>query len=135
MYTVPETTTPDKACIFCNPDPSKIILDWGDCYAMFDEYPVTELHTLIIPKQHKGYYFDFDLVEISKCDVLLRAMHNTILRQDKTVKGFNVGINCGVVAGQTVMHCHIHLIPRREFDVDNPTGGIRNIIPGKGCYR
>ncbi|MFC1896195.1 HIT family protein [Thermodesulfobacteriota bacterium] len=57
------------------------------------------------------------------------------MQNDKSIDGFNVGVNIGQVAGQTIMHCHIHLIPRRQGDVDDPIGGVRNTIPGKGNYR
>tara|TARA_Y100000294_G_C8276828_1_gene225128 strand:- start:91 stop:342 length:252 start_codon:yes stop_codon:yes gene_type:complete len=68
------------------------------------------------------------------CDDLLKQMKDKIQPEDKTVEGFNIGMNSGEVAGQTVFHCHIHLIPRRKGDVENPKGGVRHLIPGKGFY-
>jgi len=72
--------------------------------------------------------------EINACNRLIAEMKNKIGKSDKTVKGFNLGINSGVVAGQTIMHCHIHLIPRRKGDIENPRGGVRGVIPSKQKY-
>ena len=79
-------------------------------------------------------YFDLDSSEVNACHQLLAEMREEILSLDGHVKGFNIGVNQGWVAGQTISHCHIHLIPRREGDVDEPRGGIRHMIPGKGLY-
>jgi ATP adenylyltransferase len=67
-------------------------------------------------------------------NLLLDEMRLKVLAEDKTIQGFNVGMNCGATAGQTIMHCHVHLIPRRPGDVDQPRGGIRAVIPGKAAY-
>ncbi|HCJ95043.1 MAG TPA: HIT family protein, partial [Sphaerochaeta sp.] len=72
--------------------------------------------------------------ELSDCHELLRLMRGEIQNQDPSVRAFNVGINAGKTAGQTIFHCHIHLIPRRSGDVEDPRGGIRHVIPGKGFY-
>jgi len=68
------------------------------------------------------------------CDSLLRIIKNETLKADSSIEGFNIGMNLGLVAGQTIFHCHIHLIPRRKGDVENPRGGVRHVIPGKGNY-
>ena len=68
------------------------------------------------------------------CDQLIKIIKNQIEKDDKTIKGFNIGVNSGKVAGQSIMHCHIHLIPRREGDVENPQGGVRGVIPLKQHY-
>ncbi|HME69058.1 MAG TPA: HIT domain-containing protein [Myxococcota bacterium] len=68
------------------------------------------------------------------CDSLLRWAREEIMRRDTSVSGFNLGINIGKDAGQTIFHCHIHLIPRRAGDVANPRGGVRHVIPGRGSY-
>ena len=68
------------------------------------------------------------------CNDLIKKIKKKIQNEDKTVDGFNIGTNSGVVAGQSIMHCHIHLIPRRKGDVDNPQGGVRGVIPSKQHY-
>jgi len=99
-----------------------------------DGFPVTNGHALVIPRRHISEYFDLTQDELLACDSLLKQLREEIILSDESVAGFNIGINAGAVAGQTIFHCHIHLIPRREGDVDNPRGGVRHIIPGKGFY-
>ena len=103
-------------------------------YAIHDGFPVTALHGLVIPKRHAATYFDLTAEELVSCDDLLRKLSEKIKSQDPTVEGFNIGVNAGEVAGQTIFHCHFHLIPRRKGDVENPRGGVRHLIPGKGYY-
>jgi len=126
--------TETKKCLFCTLPPERIIMENDVAFAILDGYPVTEMHTLIIPKRHVEEYFGLIQDELLGCDALLRAVREDILKQDSSVKGFNIGMNSGAVAGQTVFHCHIHLIPRREGDVNDPRGGVRHTIPGKGFY-
>ena len=121
-------------CIFCNINVDRIVDESEYCLAIRDGYPVTEHHTLIIPKQHRRTYFDLDDSEVVDIKRLIDSQRLQIERRDSSVKGFNIGMNCGSVAGQTVYHCHVHLIPRRTFDVKEPRGGVRNVIPGKGNY-
>jgi ATP adenylyltransferase len=99
-----------------------------------DKYPVTAGHKLVIPKRHVAEYFDLGRPELNAVHFLLEQLKKRIQENDPAVKGFNIGINCGATAGQTVFHCHIHLIPRRDGDVEYPAGGIRHVIPGKGHY-
>ena len=73
--------------------------------------------------------------EVVSCNKLIKKMKNKIQKLDPTVKGFNIGTNSGKIAGQSIMHCHIHLIPRRKNDVDNPQGGVRGVIPSKQHYK
>ena len=103
-------------------------------YAIRDGFPVTALHTLVIPKRHVEDYFGLTSGELLACDALLRSLKSDITRTDPMVVAFNIGMNAGRAAGQTIFHCHIHLIPRREGDVENPRGGVRHVIPGKGFY-
>ena len=124
----------DEDCLFCNIPPVRIVLENELAYAVRDGYPVTEMHSLIIPKRHIQDYFDLTTEELIACDQLIRSLKNEISNSDQSVNGFNIGINSGETAGQTIFHCHIHLIPRRTGDVDNPRGGVRNIIPGMGNY-
>lgn len=126
------THTPQ--CLFCNIPNERIIAENEYAYAIRDGYPVTDLHSLIIPKRHVDEYFGLTKAELIGCDSLLRDVRQEILATDNSVDGFNVGMNSGSVAGQTIFHCHIHLIPRRNGDVSNPRGGIRHVIPGKGDY-
>lgn len=94
--------------------------------------PVTERHTLIVPRRHVQDYFALTSEELLACDDLLRQARELVLASDPSVEWFNVGANVGEVAGQTIFH--FHLIPRRSGDVENPRGGVRHLIPGKGAY-
>ena len=123
-----------KDCIFCNIPKERIILENDFAYVIRDDFPVTSLHSLIIPKRHTIDYFSLTEKELLSCDDLLKDVKELILNEDKSVEGFNIGMNSGEVSGQTIFHCHIHLIPRRQGDVENPRGGIRHLIPGKGGY-
>ncbi len=124
----------DKECIFCKTDQDQVINENELSYLIHDRFPVTELHTLIIPKRHVGTYFELSQAEINACNQLINLAKNEIENVDSNVDGFNIGINNGKSAGQTIFHCHIHLIPRRSGDIDNPRGGIRHTIPEKGYY-
>ncbi len=99
-----------------------------------DGFPVTEHHSLVIPKRHVASYFELGQAEINAINQLLKKTKDKLSNIDSTIDGFNVGINDGESAGQTIFHCHVHLIPRRIGDVDNPKGGVRHTIPGKGFY-
>ena len=103
-------------------------------YGLWDGFPVTDLHALVIPQRHASDYFDLTKDELMGCDALLREMREMLIRRDASIAGFNIGANVGLAAGQTVFHCHLHLIPRRTGDVENPRGGVRHIIPSKGAY-
>ena len=121
-------------CLFCNIPQERIVLENDLAYAVRDGYPVTEMHSMIIPKRHIQDYFDLTTDELLACDQLIRSLKKEISNSDSSVNGFNIGMNSGESAGQTIFHCHIHLIPRRTGDVDNPRGGVRNVIPGMGNY-
>jgi ATP adenylyltransferase len=121
-------------CIFCDMKEIRIIYESDLAYVVYDGYPVTEYHSLIIPKRHAETYFDLSAQEREDCHQLLVESKAQILKKDATVDGFNIGINSGESAGQTVFHCHIHLIPRRTGDTANPRGGVRGVIPSKAAY-
>ncbi len=121
-------------CIFCEIESSRIIKANSLAYAIYDGYPVTQNHCLIIPERHAETYFDLTDDEREACHQLMVEMKGRIEREDESINGFNIGMNSGESAGQTVFHCHIHLIPRRTDDVDDPRGGVRGVIPGKQKY-
>jgi hypothetical protein len=121
-------------CLFCAVPQERIITTNERAYAIRDGFPVTPLHTLIIPKRHAVDYFELTKEELIACDELIKKIQQDIKAEDAMVDGFNIGMNVGLSAGQTVFHCHIHLIPRRTGDVENPRGGVRHTIPGKGFY-
>ena len=123
-----------ESCPFCDLPRERVVAENDLALAILDGFPVTSLHALVIPKRHAETYFDLGKDEVAACDALLRQLRADILARDPTVEGFNIGINAGAVAGQTVFHCHIHLIPRRRGDVDDPRGGVRHLMPGKGYY-
>ncbi len=121
-------------CIFCNLEKSRVIKANELALAFRDNFPVTKLHTLIVPRRHAKDYFELTQEEVTACNNLINQIRIDLMEEDSSIEGFNIGINAGEVAGQTVFHCHIHLIPRRKGDVENPRGGVRHIIPGKGFY-
>ena len=90
---------------------------------------------LIIPKRHLSDYFDLTNEELVACNDLIKVIKKDILEKGNTVRGFNIGTNAGKISGQSIMHCHIHLIPRREGDVENPQGGVRSVIPKNQHYK
>ncbi len=126
---------PNDPCIFCKLKKEELLFENRLAYSSTDNYPVSEFHSLIIPKRHVKTYFELSKDEILACNDLILKTKEKILKQDDTVKGFNIGTNAGETAGQSIFHCHIHLIPRRKWDVDNPQGGIRSVIPKKQHYK
>ena len=121
-------------CLFCVVRPNELLSENESCYASKDAHPVTSQHTLIIPKRHVVDYFDLTELELVGIHQMLIAMRSRIKNDDLTVKGFNIGVNAGKTAGQSIPHVHIHLIPRRQGDVENPQGGVRGVIPDKQKY-
>lgn len=121
-------------CLFCHIEQSRVIATNDLAYAICDGFPVTAGHMLIIPNRHVEDYFGLSQDELLACDELLKSLKAQIQRDDSSVTGFNIGMNAGEAAGQTIFHCHIHLIPRRIGDVEVPRGGVRHVIPGKGSY-
>ena len=125
---------PNNPCIFCSIRKNELIFENSLAYASRDSYPVTKFHSLVVPKRCIKNYFELNDKEILACDDLVKKLQQKISSEDSTVKGFNVGTNSGKVAGQSIFHCHIHVIPRRKGDVDNPQGGVRSVIPSKQHY-
>lgn len=116
-------------CDFCAPDATRVFLENEAAYALWDRFPVTEGHALVIPRRHARDYFDLSGDELLACDALLREARALLVERDPSIEGFNIGVNVGEVAGQTVFHCHLHLIPRRRGDVEDPRGGVRHLMP------
>jgi diadenosine tetraphosphate (Ap4A) HIT family hydrolase len=124
----------EPGCIFCELSEKRIIASNLLAVAIRDGYPVTDLHTLIIPRRHTATYFDLYEPERRAISQLLDQLRSEIEVRDNSVSGFNIGMNSGEAAGQTVPHAHVHLIPRRTGDVANPRSGVRGVIPGKASY-
>lgn len=140
-----ELSTPKDSCLFCNLDNTRILKANSHALAIFDAFPVSPGHTLILPKRHISSFFDatqeeqasmFELLSDMR-DLLADPSSSSVARQGSLTTppdGFNVGINDGEAAGQTVMHLHIHLIPRYAGDTHDPRGGVRWIMPEKAVY-
>jgi diadenosine tetraphosphate (Ap4A) HIT family hydrolase len=121
-------------CPFCNPESDReLIVESATAFAIFDKFPVSNGHALIIPKKHNANYFELSLKEQYACILMLNTVKQIISNKFKP-NGFNVGININEVAGQTIHHVHIHLIPRYIGDVKEPRGGVRGVIPNKKNY-
>lgn len=125
----------DGNCIFCNLPSDKEIIDENElALAFYDGYPVTKYHTLIIPKRHVADYFELHQPEVNAINQLIKQQKERLQKLDKSITSFNVGINVGEDAGQSIFHVHVHLIPRRNGDMENPKGGVRGVIPDKQKY-
>jgi diadenosine tetraphosphate (Ap4A) HIT family hydrolase len=124
----------DEGCPFCDIEVERVIESNELCYAIRDGFPVTVHHTLIIPYRHVADYFGLYQPELNAVNQMIEKVKDDIKELDSSVTGFNIGMNCGEDAGQTIFHCHIHIIPRRKGDVDNPRGGVRGVIAGKQRY-
>jgi ATP adenylyltransferase len=127
-------TERSKGCPFCELPEDRIVAENELALAFRDGFPVTESHTLIVPKRHVADYFDLFQPERNAVHALMEEQRKLICINDPSVAAFNMGVNAGAAAGQTVFHCHIHLIPRREGDMDEPRGGVRGVIPEKQNY-
>jgi diadenosine tetraphosphate (Ap4A) HIT family hydrolase len=124
----------ELGCLFCETLATEMVAENALAYARRDGFPVTDLHTLIIPRRHAVSYFELSQPELNAVHQLIRGQQETLSAADGSISGWNIGINSGVAAGQTIMHAHIHLIPRRAGDTETPRGGVRNVIPGRGNY-
>ena len=120
-------------CPFCSMSAERIREVNDHAFVVDDAFPVTPGHTLVISRRHVADFFELTAEEIISMLNLLRIAQQR-LGENLRPAGYNVGINVGAAAGQTVFHVHIHLIPRYEGDVPDATGGVRNLVPGKGHY-
>ena len=122
-----------KPCAFCTLPSARVIDENTTTMVIRDGYPVSPGHTLLIPKRHTGSFFD--LSEQERADLLaLLDRAKRVLDAELQPQGYNIGINDGAAAGQTVPHLHVHLIPRFEGDLPDPRGGVRWVIPAKAKY-
>lgn len=120
-------------CLFCEVPDSEMIVNHDLCFARWDKYPVSPGHLLIIPKRHIESLFETSADEFRAFrEVLIKAKH--VIEQEYQPDGYNIGVNDGQAAGQSVLHVHIHVIPRYRGDVINPLGGVRGVIPFKQKY-
>ncbi|ALS03010.1 diadenosine tetraphosphate hydrolase [Enterococcus silesiacus] len=118
-------------CVFC--EITDFVIENELAGAFYDKFPVSTGHLLIIPKSHRMDYFDLSIAEKQAIEELLQ-IGKKLLEETNEPAGFNIGTNCGINAGQSIMHCHIHLIPRYLGDMVNPKGGVRGVIPSKQHY-
>ena len=125
----------ENECFFCTRAKKESIYSSDFTFVVRDnKFPVTKYHTLIATHRHVADFFDLNNEELSDLSNVLKKQRQLLLKLDKEITGFNVGVNAGIDAGQSIMHCHIHLIPRRKGDMDNPRGGVRGVIPSKQKY-
>lgn len=125
---------PNAPCLFCAAPRDRLVAENALAYAITDAFPCTPFHALVIPRRHVADDFDLSAEEVVACHELTKVVRAQVMAQDPTIKAFNVGVNAGAIAGQTIFHCHFHVIPRREGDVPDPRGGVRHVIPRKGRY-
>ena len=126
---------PNNPCLFCNTKESGFTLQNKLAYASYDTHPVSKHHCLIIPKRHIKDFFELTDKELLACNDLIKKVKDEIKKKDPNINGFNLGTNIGKASGQSILHCHFHLIPRRSGDVENPQGGVRSVIPNKQRYK
>tara|TARA_Y200000002_G_C22374681_1_gene534614 strand:+ start:56 stop:454 length:399 start_codon:yes stop_codon:yes gene_type:complete len=125
-----------EGCIFCNKTNCKVIYSTENFFIIRDTaYPVTKHHTLIVTNRHVEDFFNLTKKEMNDLDEILKKQKEELKNLDNEISAFNVGVNIGKDAGQSIMHCHIHLIPRRKGDVEDPRGGVRGVIPEKQKYK
>lgn len=123
----------DEKCPFCSPAPERIMLETDNCRVLWDGFPVSPGHALIVPKAHILDWFAAPAPLQAELATLIAAAKSAIEKHHQP-DGYNVGFNAGSAAGQTVFHLHIHVIPRYAGDSDDPHGGIRWVIPSKADH-
>ena len=120
-------------CPFCGVEPIELVTQSSAAIAFRDRYPVAEHHTLVIPRRHVASLFELNDEELADVWALVADVRRSLATEFE-IEAFNVGVNDGVAAGQTVLHAHVHVIPRTAGDSGDPRGGIRWVIPDKACY-
>jgi diadenosine tetraphosphate (Ap4A) HIT family hydrolase len=121
------------SCPFCSLPSDRVLHERPSAFAIRDGFPVSPGHTLIIPRRHVRSFFEVTDAERADLMALLAAARADLDREFRPA-GYNIGINDGAAAGQTVPHLHIHLIPRYAGDRDDPRGGVRWVLPDKAAY-
>lgn len=124
---------PNNPCLFCK-DAKGVSLDNELAYSARDSYAVSPGHTLVVPKRHVSSFFDLTPEEIKACMGLITE-ERKLLDEEFNPDGYNIGVNIGPAAGQSILHAHIHIIPRYKGDVENPQGGVRHVLPKKAHYK
>jgi diadenosine tetraphosphate (Ap4A) HIT family hydrolase len=124
---------PNNPCLFCT-NPKGVTLTNELAYSARDTYAVSPGHSVVIPKRHVASFFDLTPDEVTACMELIKEEKRLIDAEFKP-DGYNIGVNVGPAAGQSIYHVHIHIIPRYQGDVENPQGGVRHVIPKKAYYR
>jgi ATP adenylyltransferase len=125
----------DSDCLFCKRlVEGEVHAEEATVFAIEDAYPVTHGHLLIIPKRHVAGFFELFDYERRDAERLMLRLYRELTLRDPHIVGYNIGLNCGRAAGQTVYHAHYHLIPRRNGDTAHPAGGVRGVIPGQRAY-
>ncbi len=123
---------PNDPCLFCK-DPRGVSLQHELAFSARDSYPTSPGHTLVIPRRHVSSFFDLTQEEVAACMGLIKEEKKRI-DEEFNPDGYNIGVNVGLAAGQSIFHVHIHIIPRYKGDVENPQGGVRHVIPKKAFY-
>jgi diadenosine tetraphosphate (Ap4A) HIT family hydrolase len=123
---------PNDPCLFCI-DPQGVSIQHDLAYSARDSYPASPGHTLVIPRRHVASFFDLTAEEVAACMALIKE-EKTRIDEEFSPDGYNIGVNVGPAAGQSIYHVHIHIIPRYKGDVENPQGGVRHVIPKSAYY-
>jgi diadenosine tetraphosphate (Ap4A) HIT family hydrolase len=123
----------EDPCPFCRPDVGRILMEGEFALALADGFPLTDGHTLVVPRRHVASLFDLTEREQTAIWRMVAEVRATLMAE-LGPDGLNVGLNDGPAAGQTVMHAHVHVIPRRAGDVADPRGGVRWVVPDKAAY-
>ena len=124
---------PNNPCLFCR-EPKGVSRDNELAYSARDSYAVSPGHTVVSPRRHVASFFELTPEEINACMALINE-ERKLLDEEFKPDGYNIGVNIGAAAGQSIFHVHIHIIPRYQGDVENPQGGVRHVIPSKGHYK
>ena len=123
---------PNDPCLFCK-DPRGVSIQHELAFSARDSFPVSPGHTLVIPRRHVASFFELTSQEVAACMELIKE-EKELLDEEFNPDGYNIGVNVGPSAGQSIFHVHIHIIPRYQGDVENPQGGVRHVLPKKAHY-
>lgn len=124
---------PNNPCLFCT-DAKGVSLQNELAYSARDSFAVSPGHTVVVPRRHVAEFFDLTPEEVAACMELINK-EKLLIDEEFAPDGYNIGVNIGPAAGQSIFHVHIHIIPRYKGDVENPQGGVRHVIPKKAHYR